>query len=231
MKNTKSFYLGPARVEPLRNLICVNNEEIRIERQTMQVLLCLAGQPGQVCTRNDLLSTAWPDTFPCDGVLAKAICTLRKALGDQVLKPTFIETIPKIGYRLMVEVLPVYQPKTERSSPSTDRPSLPESEKIQQSTRTGLKPRIHLVRLQSAVLALFILMTGVLAFLLLRQPIYQTENVRILTTSEMTENGRVDSTVVIRTNISEEDRLLPLFDRNVIQTDTTIDVIKHKIAP
>lgn len=228
MKITHSFYLGPALVEPLRNIICLNGHEIHIEPKIMQVLLFLVERQGEVCTRDELLSTAWPDTFPSDGVLAKAICTLRKALADRTRNPVFIETIPKVGYRLMVSVQPADAPEIEQDPASNSRFAdfgpAPDHGPHQR------KPLTYQIRLQTAALALFVLLSGVLTMLLFGQP-SEAEQVMIYSTYEETEEGTVDSTVVIRTNLPNGERSLPFLRRHAEIADTTIEVIKIKEAP
>jgi TolB-like protein len=54
-------------------------------------------------SRDDLRRLLWPaDTFvDFDRGLNKAICALRTTLHDSALKPMFIETIPRRGYRFI----------------------------------------------------------------------------------------------------------------------------------
>jgi len=49
----------------------------------------------------------WPDTFVTDDVLTRCISELRRALEDDPKEPSFIETIPKRGYRLLQPVEPL----------------------------------------------------------------------------------------------------------------------------
>ena len=107
MTNRNDFYLGDLHIEPLRGIIRKGNEERRVEPQIMAVLLRLCDEPGTVVTREEMLSTVWPDCVVNDGVLSKAMSILRKALGDQAKNPLFIQTIPKVGYRLIASVHPV----------------------------------------------------------------------------------------------------------------------------
>src|SRR5690242_12952420 len=70
----------------------------------MQVLLCLAEQPGQVIPKERLIQRVWPDTFVSDDVLTRSISELRRAFGDDAREPRFIQTIPRSGYRLIARV-------------------------------------------------------------------------------------------------------------------------------
>ena len=122
MVNHRSFHLGTAYVDPMRCVIHIDGAEKRIEPQVMSVLIRLADEPGVVITRDQLLQSAWPDTIVNDGALSKAISILRRVLGDKAKHPQFIETIPKIGYRLIAPVKEVavatYEPALLEKAPS-----------------------------------------------------------------------------------------------------------------
>ena len=104
MENVQSFYVGSVFVDPLRRVICVGAEERYVESRVMDVLIRLIEKPGQVVTREEMLESVWPGVEVNDGALSKAISMLRSALRDNAKQPLFIETIPKIGYRVIAEV-------------------------------------------------------------------------------------------------------------------------------
>ncbi len=98
------FWIGPVAVEPPLNQIRPNGSVHKVEPRVMRVLLCLAARPGEVLTREALLDAVWSDGFPNDEGLTQAVCKLRKAFGDRATHSTVIETIPKVGYRLVAPV-------------------------------------------------------------------------------------------------------------------------------
>lgn len=104
MTNQRTFLLGDAHIEPLRGIIRVGTDERYIEPQNMAVLMHLCQHPGQVVTRDALLDAAWEGCIVNDGAVSKAICLLRKALGDKARHPRYIQTIPKVGYRLIASI-------------------------------------------------------------------------------------------------------------------------------
>ena len=69
--------------------------------RSWQVLCVLAGEPGRVFTRAELIDRVWGTEFGADESLTRAISHLRKALGDTRAEPMVIETISKRGYRLL----------------------------------------------------------------------------------------------------------------------------------
>jgi len=68
------------------------------------VLLVLAGRPGEVVSREELLSQVWKDVAVTDDAVTQTIAKLRHALGDTTKQPSYIQTIPKRGYRLVAPV-------------------------------------------------------------------------------------------------------------------------------
>src|SRR5262245_4698796 len=70
----------------------------------MEVLMALAGRPGQAMTREELLSAVWPGVVVGDEALTQTIIKLRRALGDNPRSPSYIETLSKRGYRLIAPV-------------------------------------------------------------------------------------------------------------------------------
>ncbi len=85
----------------------LGSQEHHLEPKVMAVLLTLAAHPNQVVHKDDLISAVWPDTFVSDDVLTRCISILRRVTDDDAHHPHFIQTVPKVGYRLVAPVSPV----------------------------------------------------------------------------------------------------------------------------
>jgi len=77
----------------------------RLTSKAIAVLVELVRDVGQTVTRDQLLDRVWTGRFPTPDVLTQAVKELRRALGDDSKPPQYIETIPKLGYRLIAPVL------------------------------------------------------------------------------------------------------------------------------
>ncbi len=79
---------------------------ITLREQSFQVLAALMERPGEIVTREELRRRLWSsDTFvDFEVALNSAVSRLRDALGDSADEPSFIETIPKRGYRFVVPI-------------------------------------------------------------------------------------------------------------------------------
>ena len=78
------------------------DKRIRLQSQPLQVLEELLACPGEMVTREQLISRLWPNgVVDFDTALNSAVRRLRTALGDHAETPRYIETIPRRGYRFI----------------------------------------------------------------------------------------------------------------------------------
>ena len=101
------FELGECSIDATTNRVSRATAWKRIEPKQMHVLLSLARANGSVRTKFDLLDEVWPARYVVDGTLKRAVSELRKALGDDPRNPRYIETVYKVGYRLVSLPRPV----------------------------------------------------------------------------------------------------------------------------
>ena len=128
----EDFSVGAWLVRPSLNRIVHQEDEIQVEPRIMHVLLCLAEQQGDVVSREALLEAVWPGVVVTEDPLNRAISELRKYFSDDPKNPQYIETIRKVGYRLIAPVNtppehlppPVTNDEAANSIP-TERPAAP----------------------------------------------------------------------------------------------------------
>lgn len=100
------FEVGDWLVDSGLNEIRRDGGLIRLEPKVMELLAFLAGNAGETVSREELLDAVWPGQHVVEGVLTRAASQLRQALGDDAAKPSYLQTIPKRGYRLIAPVRP-----------------------------------------------------------------------------------------------------------------------------
>lgn len=89
----------------VRALEITNGEQTsKLEPKVMELLVSLATRPGEVLRRDELQDALWHDLIVGYDSLTTAVIKLRRAFGDSARKPRIIETVPKVGYRLIAEV-------------------------------------------------------------------------------------------------------------------------------
>lgn len=100
----QGFYLGDALVDPHEGMIMGPNGSAHLPPKALEVLLCLASRPGETVSRDELINEVWGEGQASRDTLTHAISAVRHALGDHRSHPVYIQTLPKRGYRLLVEV-------------------------------------------------------------------------------------------------------------------------------
>jgi len=108
------------QVRPDQNRLIGDGSDIRLTPRTMEVLVCLAENAGQVVTRDDFSERVWRPAIVTDDALTRCISELRRSLGDRTGDPRFIETIPKRGYRLVAPVTDLDPDSREPASAGRD---------------------------------------------------------------------------------------------------------------
>ena len=99
--------IGEWRFSPSLCQLLRNGTDVKLEPQVARLLLVLAQSEGTPQAREKLIGAAWPETVVGDEVLTSAINKLRRALQDDPGHPNYIETLPKVGYRLVAKVSPL----------------------------------------------------------------------------------------------------------------------------
>ncbi|MFH0945540.1 MAG: winged helix-turn-helix domain-containing protein [Planctomycetota bacterium] len=93
------FKVGDWLVRPELNRLESAGDSVRVEPRVMQVLVLLAGNPGEVVIREAILNAVWEGVVVQEEALTHAISRLRRVFGDDPKAARFIETIPKRKYR------------------------------------------------------------------------------------------------------------------------------------
>src|SRR5579862_4471015 len=98
--------IGTWCVDPTVGQISRDGETARLEARTMRLLLCLAEHAGEVVSIDDLLDQVWSGVTVTPDSVYQAVASLRRLLGDDPRQPTYIATVPRLGYRMVAAVTP-----------------------------------------------------------------------------------------------------------------------------
>jgi len=101
----RTFRVGDWLAEPSLNRLVRGAETAHLPPRAMDLLAYLARHPGDVLARDTIIDAVWTEQFVGEAVLRRQIGLLREALGDDAARPTYIETIPRRGYRLIAKVV------------------------------------------------------------------------------------------------------------------------------
>lgn len=98
------FKAGEAYINPNALEISISGKAYKLQPLVMKALLILAEADGEVVTRNTLTKRLWSDVIVGDEALTKTISKLRSVFANGSNGVTYIETVPKVGYRLLLPI-------------------------------------------------------------------------------------------------------------------------------
>jgi DNA-binding response OmpR family regulator len=105
----KPIFLGELTIDPARREARLGERSLDLRTQEFDLLLTLAGHPGRVFTREQLLQQAWGfDFYGQTRTVDVHIAHLRKKMDSGSVK---IETVTGVGYKLTVVSLSPREPQ------------------------------------------------------------------------------------------------------------------------
>ena len=96
---------GDFEFDRLNRLLYRDGAELALPPRAVGVLSCLIDRPGQIVPKQVLLDEVWKDANVTETSLTEAVSLLRQALVDDPQRPTFIQTVPRRGYRFVAAAL------------------------------------------------------------------------------------------------------------------------------
>jgi eukaryotic-like serine/threonine-protein kinase len=97
---------GPFTFDPDCGELARNGSRIRLQPQPALVLILLTDQPGKLIPREEIYRAVWGENTHVDFEQSLNYCIrqIRAALRDDADHPTYLETVPKRGYRFLCPV-------------------------------------------------------------------------------------------------------------------------------
>jgi len=107
MMGTKSFNyrFGDFELREHEFSLVKAGEVVPIEHKAFRALLYLLRKPKTLVPKEELVDAVWGDVAVADGSLTRCIWHLRRVLGDDFNEPRYIETVAKVGYRFICDVI------------------------------------------------------------------------------------------------------------------------------
>jgi TolB-like protein/Flp pilus assembly protein TadD len=98
------YDFGPFRLNPPERLLLLGTTPVPLTPKVFETLVVLVRNSGHVVNKDDLMKEIWPDTNVEEANLTQNIFMLRKALDQHQEGRSYIETVPKRGYRFSTNV-------------------------------------------------------------------------------------------------------------------------------
>jgi len=101
---TNRFRFGQFTLDPADRVLSRGGERIDLSSRYLDALVLMLREPGRLITKDRFMAEVWAGIPVTDEALTQCIRTLRRRLSDDAARPSFIETVPKHGYRFIADV-------------------------------------------------------------------------------------------------------------------------------
>jgi pimeloyl-ACP methyl ester carboxylesterase len=102
----RCYRFGDFRLDISERRLTRDGTDIPLRLKVFDTLCVLVENSGRLLTKDELLQAIWPGTVVEENNLNHNISVLRKALSEKLTGQTYIETVPRVGYRFAAAVQP-----------------------------------------------------------------------------------------------------------------------------
>lgn len=114
------YEFGSFRLDVHERLLLRADAPLALTPKAFELLVALVARHGRLVTKEELFQEVWAGSFVEEGNLSQNIYTLRKVLGESAPEQTFIETVPKQGYRFVAPVRVLSPEEVAPAEPADD---------------------------------------------------------------------------------------------------------------
>jgi len=158
----KRYRFGPFELIPRTRELYKHGTKLKLRPQAFRVLEVLAERCGDVVTREELQGLLWASGTFVDSEhgINNAVKELRGVLSDSASEPAYIETLPRLGYRMIATVETI-----GAEIPDAEQPPLEIQQKTESVPQARL-PWIRNLRTWQGIVALAVLVAAATAYVL-----------------------------------------------------------------
>ena len=95
------FSFADVRVDVGAHRLIRAGKEVAVEPKAFAVLLEFLTHPDRMLSRDQLLDAVWGHAYVTQATLNRLVVQLRRALGDDIQSPRYIQTVRGLGYRFI----------------------------------------------------------------------------------------------------------------------------------
>ncbi|MFH8409535.1 response regulator transcription factor [Streptomyces sp. NPDC018019] len=92
--------VGGLSIDPLRRQAELDGVPLDLTRREFDLLAFLAGRPGVVVPRKELLAEVWQQAYGDDQTIDVHLSWLRRKLGETAARPRYLHTLRGVGVKL-----------------------------------------------------------------------------------------------------------------------------------
>ena len=101
MSENHLYEFGPFRLDLSERQLFRDGKPLSMTPKAFETLVMLVRKSGRIVEKDDLLAEVWKDTFVEEANISRHVWMLRKTLGENEKGQSYIETIPRRGYRFL----------------------------------------------------------------------------------------------------------------------------------
>jgi TolB-like protein/DNA-binding winged helix-turn-helix (wHTH) protein/Flp pilus assembly protein TadD len=101
----KRYRFGDYILDISEHSLKCSGRDIVLRPKSFETLAFLVERHGRLVTKDEVLGTVWAGVVVTDGNLTHCIEEIRNAMGDDPHEPLFIQTVPRVGYRFIADVV------------------------------------------------------------------------------------------------------------------------------
>jgi TolB-like protein/DNA-binding winged helix-turn-helix (wHTH) protein/Tfp pilus assembly protein PilF len=169
--------VGEWSVDPALGEISSGGRVTKLDPLTMRLLLYFAANSGRVVALQELLDAVWPNVVVTPQSVYNTVAQLRRTLGDLAEAPTYIENIPRKGYRLIAKVdNRLIERRATGSAPAQTPPTSPATANTPVAVGDRLRARLITPRTLGVIAAIALLSALAIALGLARAGFFRSRS-------------------------------------------------------
>ena len=124
------YIFGPFRLDAEAKMLFRGAEPTALGQRAVVLLWLLLERAGAPVSKVALIETAWPGLAIEDGNLTVQIAALRRVFNDVAAGASWIETLPRRGYRYVGPLVATSHPPAEATPPASSALALPDKPSV-----------------------------------------------------------------------------------------------------
>lgn len=113
---TGVYQFGPFQLDVPERRLLRDGAQVPLRLKAFETLRVLVENAGRLVTKETLLKQVWSDAVVEENNINANVSILRKALGEDANGQSYIETVPRVGYRFVAKVRQVALPQSAQTS-------------------------------------------------------------------------------------------------------------------
>jgi len=94
--------------DEFKGRLIIDDEEVQLGNKSLKLLSYLILHKNTLVTRENLIDNVWQQDYVSSTTITNQIFVLRKLLRDNPKQPTFLKTVPQLGYEFIASVKPIH---------------------------------------------------------------------------------------------------------------------------